>query len=250
MQRRRFYAAPDRITGGRITLPSDETHHLSRALRLRPGDEAFVFDGEGREYRCRISNLEQDAATLEIVEELADNVESSLRLTLAQALVKGEKFELIVQKATELGVGAIIPLMTENADVVALEDRTGKRLDRWRRISVEAVKQCGRRQIPQISRPLPLEQCLNDNEITLPDGTALALNERGGQTMDLALGTGAVRSVTAFIGPEGGWSDGELALLTAHGAKMVTLGPRVLRTETAAIVALALIQNRLGDLSR
>ena len=125
MQRRRFYAPPDSIIGATVMLSREETHHLTRVLRLKPGDEAFVFDGCGREYRCSLVKVEANQARLEVIAELLDAVESPLRLILGQSLTKGEKFDFIVQKATELGVSSIVPLLLKltlklvPADVVA-----------------------------------------------------------------------------------------------------------------------------------
>ena len=152
MQRRRFYAAPESIGESVIHLSSEESHHLARVLRLRDGDEAFVFDGCGREYRCRVKRAETRGAQLEVIERLAGDVESPLDLTLAQALAKGEKFDLIVQKATELGVRAIAPLVTANADLKLSDERAEKRAERWRRIALEALKQSGGRRLVEIIR--------------------------------------------------------------------------------------------------
>ena len=156
MQRHRFYAPPDSINGSVVTLSRDETHHLSRALRLRPGDEAFVFDGCGREYRCAFTEVKDSRARLEINYELTDEVESPVHLTLAQALAKGEKFDLVVQKATELGACSIVPIVTEHTDVKLSDEKSEKRLERWRRISLEALKQSGRRRLVDINPPLAI----------------------------------------------------------------------------------------------
>jgi 16S rRNA (uracil1498-N3)-methyltransferase len=248
MQRRRFYAAPDSVNGSTVNLSRDETHHLARVLRLRPGDEAFAFDGCGREYRCTFQAIKDDRARLEIIETLADQIESPVHLTLAQALAKGEKFDLIIQKATELGATRIIPLVTEHTDVKLSDGKSEKRMERWQRISLEALKQCGRRRLVDIKPPLALGSLLGPNA---PAGALFVFSERGGVSITTALLSEAVdkKNVTAIIGPEGGWSDDELALLNLRGARSITLGPRILRTETAAIVAMALIQHALGDLS-
>jgi 16S rRNA (uracil1498-N3)-methyltransferase len=248
MQRRRFYAAHDSINGPTVNLSRDETHHLARVLRLRPGDEVFAFDGRGREYRCAFQAVIDNRARLEVIETLANRVESPVHLTLAQALAKGEKFDLVIQKATELGAGCIIPLVTGHTDVKLSDEKSEKRIERWRRISLEALKQCGRRRLVEIKTPLALGDFLESNT---PAGTLFVFSERGGVTITAALLSEAIdkKNVTAVIGPEGGWSDDELALLNGRGAISITLGPRILRTETAAIVALALIQHALGDLS-
>jgi 16S rRNA (uracil1498-N3)-methyltransferase len=213
---------------------------------MKPGDEAFVFDGEQREYQCRVSRFDGRLARLDVIDEMATVVESPLNLTLAQALVKGDKFDWIVQKATELGVTSIVPLITLNGDVKWIDERGDRTVERWRRISLEAIKQCGRRRLASVHAPMTPVECLKRSSTGEP---VLVFNEREGSGIEESV-SGVAGSLTAFIGPEGGWADQELEPLRERGAKMVTLGPRVLRTETAAVVALTLIQHRLGDVSR
>lgn len=251
MARRRFYAPPENINGSRVSLSPDETHHLIRVLRTTPGDEAFVFDGCGREYRCRFRGVQDDRAHLDVLNDLDDIVESPLRLELAQSLAKGEKFDYIVQKATELGVTAIAPLITRYSDVKLEEHQSSRRVERWRRISLEALKQCGRRKLVEIIDPQPLLQFLSERNVADRQGrTSLLFSERGGVTVREALyRTPGLSEVVALIGPEGGWSSEEFDLADQFGCIAVTLGRRVLRTETAAVVALSLIQHAVGDLS-
>jgi 16S rRNA (uracil1498-N3)-methyltransferase len=243
---RRFFAPPQNIDGSIITLSKEETHHLARVLRLQAGEEVLVFDGDGREFRCAISEVRSGHARLEIMEPLRDGRESRLDLTLAQGLAKGEKFDLIVQKATELGVSRIVPLATENSDVRLDEERSAKRVERWRRISLESIKQCKRCRLVDIQTPLSLEAFLDSG----PRAGAglLVFSERGGSTIKEALAGLGGEPITALVGPEGGWSPRELELLEARSARAVSLGPRIIRTETAAMVAIALIQHRLGDM--
>src|SRR6188474_1144714 len=140
MARRRFYAPPDSIDGSIVTLSGDETHHLMHVLRMTPGDPAFVFDGCGNEYKCSFRSFKDTYAQLEIEGvALNDIVESPVDLTLAQALAKGEKFDFIIQKATELGVSRIVPLLTRYGDVRLDDEKTSRRVERWRRISLEAL---------------------------------------------------------------------------------------------------------------
>lgn len=254
MQRRRFYAPPDNINREVVMLSREETHHLTRVLRLKPGDEVFVFDGCGREYRCNFLKIEETRARLAVVDELADLVESPLTLELGQALAKGEKFDFIVQKATELGVSSIVPLITDRADVKLADVRSEKKMERWRRISLEALKQCGRRRLVEIKAPMAVGKLLDrpardiDRSI---DCAVVVFSEKGGVVIaDALAGLSAGSSLTALIGPEGGWSEDEISLFAARGVNSVTLGPRVLRTETAAIAAMTLIQHALGDVSR
>jgi 16S rRNA (uracil1498-N3)-methyltransferase len=257
MSRRRFYAPPNAFSDAAVTLPPDETHHLTHVLRLTPGDEVYVFDGVGREYRCNFRGIRDNIATLEIAEQLDDQVESPVQITLVQALARGEKFDLIVQKATELGVSCIAPLITRYSDVRLDDQQRVKRVERWRRISLEAMKQCGRRQLVDIRPPRSIREFVaatdpRPNSAADNDSSVLSLvfSEGGGIPIEAALaGVPSERAILAFVGPEGGWSDDEMDVLTEFGAKAVTLGPRVLRTETAAIVVVALIQHLRGNLS-
>jgi len=246
MSRRRFYVQPTDISGSLISLSKEETHHLVHVLRLMPGDEVFVFDGCGNEYRCIVRAESGSRAKLEVVWPLSDVVESPVWLTLAQSLAKSDKFDLIVQKATELGVSRIIPLTTEHADVRVSRDQGNRRLDRWRRISLEALKQCGRRRLVEITQPITVKTLLEAED----RGSLLVFSEKGGTSIAAALRRAGTRhDLTILIGPEGGWSHAELALLNDRGVTAVSLGPRILRTETAALVAITLVQHSLGDLS-
>jgi len=188
---------------------------------------------------------------------MAGEVESPCPLTLAQALAKGDKFDFIVQKATELGVSRIVPIATEHSDVRIADERADRRLGRWRRVALEALKQCGRRVLVQIESPLSFTEflhCENPRSAGVPTAELplmLAFTERGGMPIDRAIsGHRDGAHVIAVVGPEGGWSDGEISAMLEFGCQTITLGPRVLRTETAAIAAITLIQHALGDLSR
>ena len=251
MARRRFYASPADIAADQINLSSHESHHLIRVLRLKPGSVVFVFDGLGKEYRCVYLEETGSRARLEVVELLPDIVESPLNLTLVQSLVKGDKFDFIVQKATELGVSRIIPLACDHSDVRLAGDQSLKRVERWQRISLEALKQCGRRRLVEITSIMALEALLDMAISTIRPGRLLLFSEKGGQNLSVAIKSVAAESgILALIGPEGGWSELELEALERADARSVSLGPRILRTETAAVVAMTLLQNHLGDLSR
>lgn len=241
MTRRRFFAPPSafNFTKRTITLTADEARHLREVLRLKPGDEVSVFDGVGKEFRARVAQARRDSAELDLDEELEPaRPESPLKITLAVALLKGEKFDLVVQKATELGVYKIVPLMTRFADIkLRDESDASKRLARWQRIALEAAKQSGRALVPEVSLPVLFEAVLKNS--------CLLFSEKGGQGLTRI----ATDSVTAIVGSEGGWSEEELDIARAAGAQIVTLGGRILRAETAAITATALLQHRFGDLN-
>ena len=259
MTRRRFYVPHDALfTGGeRVTLAADEARRLRDVLRLRAGDEAYAFDGAGREYRCIIVESgrggRSDSATLEVCEQVAPwRPESPLALTLAVALLKGEKFDMVVQKATELGVARIVPVATARADV-RLRDANdaAKRAARWQRLALEAAKQSGRARVPVIAAPAAFASVIA-GEAEMSDATKLRLmfSERDGQSLDEVIGVGdtALTVAAALVGPEGGWEDEEIAQARVAGWRIVTLGGRVLRAETAAVTVCVLLQHLFGDL--
>ena len=242
MTRRRFFAPSSAFNFGKRTviLSADEARHLREVLRLKTGDAAQVFDGEGREFRAVVSQARREFAELEIGEEIeAPKPESPLQLTLAVALLKGEKFDLVVQKGTELGVNRFVPLVTRYADIrLRDESDAAKRVTRWQRIALEAAKQCGRSVVPRIEMPVPFESVLSEN-------SCLMFSERDGHALNTDFQT---NNLTAIVGSEGGWSDEELDHARAAGVPIVTLGGRILRAETAAIATAVLLQHLYGDL--
>ena len=240
MTRRRFHAPPDAFTQQTITLAADEARHLRDVLRLKPGDEVYVFDGLGHEFRSTVSNIRRDVAELRIETEVEPaKPESHLQLNLGVALLKGEKFDLVVQKATELGVTKITPLITRYADI-HLRDASDatKRVARWQRIALEAAKQSGRAFVPEISLPVAFDKL----EV---EGDGVMFSERDGESIENLPGAS---SITALVGSEGGWADEEIETAQARGFHVVTLGGRILRAETAAIAVTVLMQHRFGDL--
>lgn len=225
-------------------LPADEAHHLARVLRLGVGDAVFVFNGEGSEWECEIVQVNKHETELGILRKLTDAVESPLHLTLAQALIKGDKFDWVVQKATELGVTRIVPLITEHSDVKRAEERAEQKLERWRRISLEALKQCGRRRLVEISEPISFVQFCES-----ASSPCLIFSERGGKTLHaVAADLNHPDRLSVCVASEGGWSDAELQKAEASRFLPIHLGRRILRTETAAIAAITLVQHLFGDL--
>ena len=250
MTRRRFYASLDSFNADKssATLNADETRHLRDVLRLTAGDEVYAFDGEGREFRCAIAEVDRTSARLRIIEEVTDaSSESPLNLTLAVALLKGEKFDLVVQKATELGVTSLIPVITARADLkIKSADDAERKTSRWRRIVLEATKQCGRARLMKIERPVNFSDLVDQSVSAL----RLMFAERDGGSFADVFEAPAERpaSVLALIGSEGGFSDEEIDQARAAGWKIVTLGGRIMRAETAAVAMVALLQHRFGDL--
>ena len=228
-----------------MSLSEEEARHLRDVLRLRAGEEARVFDGEGREFLCVLVGAggRKEAARLEVRGEVEPpSPESPLELTLAVALLKGEKFDLVVQKATELGAARVVPVETKRADVRLRDERdASKRVERWRRLALEAAKQSGRARVPKVEAPVSF-----NNFVGRAEGPRVLFAEGGGAPLDsLTIEPGPVN---ALVGPEGGWEQEEMERARAHGWQVVTLGGRTLRAETAAIAVCALLQHLFGDL--
>ena len=237
---RRFYASSEQFQTQNVALNLEETRHLRDVLRLKENDKAQVFDGAGREFLCEIKQIGKKETLLEIVEEITPSApESGLNLTLGVALLKGEKFDLVVQKAVELGVMKLVPLNTKRADV-KLKD-TEKRGERWRKIALEACKQSGRASLMQIEHLTDFKEFIEAAE-----GSKILFAERGGAKFS-SIEQSA--NITAIVGSEGGWEDSEIASAAQKGFQIITFGGRVLRAETAAISIAAILQNRFGDLN-
>ena len=251
MTRRRFYAPPEAFSSDRqtLSLAADEARHLRDVLRLKPADEVYAFNGEGKEFLCQILESRRDVAHLNIVAEVEPaRPESPLQLTLAVALLKSDKFDLVVQKSTELGVVRIVPLMTRLADIRLREKSDEvKRTMRWQRIALEAAKQSGRALVPEVSGPVSFDEFL---EATRTDAQSkLMFSERDGKSLNEFKNNlaGLPQSITAMIGSEGGWTDEEIEQARSAGWAIATLGGRTLRAETAGIAVIALLQHLFGD---
>lgn len=237
---RRFYAPIENFAGESVTLDAYETHHLRDVLRLAAGDEMSVFDGLGREFRCEISEIKKKSSLLKIITETKPaSPESAFEITIAATVLNGEKYDLIVQKAVELGVVKLVPLQTVRGDVKTKD--AARRLERWRRIALEATKQTGRANLMQIAEPITFDSLIANSTDDI-----VMLSERDGDNFSTVK---AGKKITAIYGPKGGWDDGELELARSSGVAIVTLGGRILRAETAAIAITAILQHRLGDLN-
>lgn len=257
MTRRRFYAPPDAFThdASRVTLAPEEARHLRDVLRLKEGDEVFVFDGEGAEYACVVAergNGKNAAAKLEVRGRVeAASPESVLSLTLALALLKGEKFETVVQKATELGVVRIVPVATTRADVRVRDGAdAARRRMRWQRVALEAAKQSGRARVPHVEELMAFDALLINLSSSEKELRVMFAERTGGKLLDV-IGewrAGNFESLTALVGPEGGWTNEEIESAAKAGWRIVTLGGRTLRAETAAITVTGLLQHLCGDL--
>lgn len=228
-----------------IALSASAAAHAVRVLRLHAGDAIVLFNGNGHEYTARLVATNSHSTTARILARRTATRESPLRITLAQALARGEKMDWIVQKATELGVAAIVPLLTERSGVKLEPGRAVKRVQHWHAIVVAACEQCGRCVIPAISPPLAMQAWLATLDPVCPD-TRLMLHPVQGMA-PRALQP-APRSAVLAVGPEGGFGEGDLTALRGAGFRELGLGPRILRTETAGLAAITALQALYGDL--
>ncbi len=236
----RIYTRQALTTGALVNLEETASHHLSKVLRMQAGRELVLFNGEGGEYAATISEVSKKYVSAGIGAYTAANRESPLQLELAIGVSRGERFEWVLQKATELGVTKITPLITERTEVKLGGERQEKLIDRWQHILISACEQCQRNLLPQLAAPIHI----ND---WLPSVTAelrFVLHHRDSKTLPAEQ---QPQSLALLIGPEGGLSDSEIAQAQTHHFAALTLGPRVLRTETAPVAAISLVQYLWGD---
>ena len=243
MRLTRVHVSEPLTAGHRHTLEGDAANHIMRVLRLRPGDALALFDGRGGEHAARVEGFRKDAVIVEVGERSATAVESPLSLTLAQGVSRGERMDWVVQKATELGVSCISPVMTERTMVKLDAQQAERKRLHWRGIAIAACEQSGRDRIPEIGTPLGLPEFLGRVDAR---ATRVLLSPAG--TLRIADLPRPEGGVLVLIGPEGGLAEPEQRAAIAAGFVGVRLGPRVLRTETAAVAALTLLQYRFGDL--
>ncbi|MBT8136232.1 MAG: 16S rRNA (uracil(1498)-N(3))-methyltransferase [Gammaproteobacteria bacterium] len=225
-----------------ITVDAATSHYLTRVLRLRAGAALTAFDGNGGEYAANLERATRDEAVLSIGAHSAREAESHLAMTLAQGIARGERMDQVIQKATELGVQSIVPLLTDHTVVRLDKKRAARRHAHWLKIAVSACEQCGRNRIPAMASPMSIDDWLRTT-----DESATRLMLQPGSTTGLGALGAKHDNVTLLIGPEGGLSGREQELAAGRGFAAVSLGPRVLRTETAALAALAILQSRWGD---
>lgn len=232
-----FIDAP--LSLGQHELPEAQAHYIGRVLRHAAGDAVQLFDGSGQEFLGELVEVGKKNVRVELRESFAGLAESPLRLHLGQGLSRGERMDWAIQKATELGAARITPIVSERCEVRLKDERADKRTAHWRQIAISACEQCGRSVLPQIDAPVSLAEWLQATEADLklvlhPVAEPLASHARPG-------------SLAFLIGPEGGLSDAEVEQARAAGFHAARLGPRVLRTETAPVVALSVAQQMWGD---
>jgi 16S rRNA (uracil1498-N3)-methyltransferase len=240
----RIYLPISCILDNLISITNEKAHYLTSVLRCGKGDELIIFDGKGDCFRTTILKADRREIITEVIEKFQCNAESNINITLVQGLLKGEKMDMVIQKTTELGVKEIIPVVTERSQL-----RETRKVARWRKIAEEASRQSGRSIIPVIHNPIKFLDILNllrpSNKVK-----SLLFYEEGGMKLSEAVSSFVPRpsSLFVFVGPEGGFTKEEVFLAKEKGLLVTSLGERILRAETAAISAVALVQFLLGDM--
>ena len=240
-----FYVEPGAVNDSQIRITGQDVNHIRNVLRMKPGEEITIFDGQGREFRCMIAKIAEDVLA-DIVEEKKTEAELGVRLLLFQGLPKKDKMELIIQKAVELGVSEIIPVITRRT-VVKLEDekQEKKKTERWQAIAEAAAKQCGRGMIPKVSKVISFKEAIRQmselSEALMPYELTEGMNE----ARERIRGLHGKSSVGIFIGPEGGFEEEEVRAAIEAGVHPISLGKRILRTETAGLCVLSIIMFEL-----
>lgn len=245
MRLTRIYCDSALEEGGSLRLEGAQGHYLSRVLRLETGAEFVVFNGTGGEYRARVERTGADAVEARVGAFVNADRDSPLKITLVQALSRGERMDFTMQKAVELGVHVIAPVATERSVVRLDGERRARRIEHWRSITVNACQQCGRTRLPRVEEIVSLDQWLESNP--QPQKSGFVLSPAATLTADEIEPRD---QLAVLIGAEGGFSEGEMERITRAGIEPLSLGPRILRTETAAVAALTALQLKCGDLSR
>lgn len=243
----RFFVDPGRINDNLARITGPDVIHITRVLRLGKGSTVVVLDGRGRSCEAEIVSSGRDEVVCEIKKELSPAPACPVQVTLVQGIPKGDKMDTIIQKGTELGVSRVIPLVCRRAVVKLDGERISRKVERWQRIALEAAKQCRRPDVPEVSEPAGLNSVLAG----MPENCVALIpweEENRNSLKDILYKSSAVEEIYVFIGPEGGFTSGEVEQAQAAGVLPVTLGPRILRTETAGIAVLAMVLCRWGDL--
>ena len=241
MRQSRIFTRQALSPAGIIELETQAGHYLTRVLRLSKGATVILFNGDGKDYPAEITETRSQRVLVRIMGEHAAGNESPLKITLVQAVCRGERMDYALQKATELGVFCIQPLITRRVEVRLDASRQTKRMTHWQNVVISACEQSGRACVPEVKAPLSLPDW-----VTVADQSPrLILDPLSGNKLS---GVSAGEAcISILIGPEGGFTDDEMELARQHGVAAVSLGPRVLRTETAGPAAIAVLQSKLGD---
>ncbi len=237
----RFFVDPSQVEGDRIIIRGGDVNHIRNVLRMRTADGLSVSDGQGRDYYCHIEQMDPEKICLRIDNSWDSYVELPVRLTLFQGIPKGDKMELIIQKAVELGAYRVVPVYTERTVVRLDPKKEEKKLKRWQMISESAAKQAGRGRVPQVGPAMTWQEALELSRKM--DGCLIPYERAKGMNVsrETIRSMKGCASLAVFIGPEGGFSEKEIGTAMEAGAKPITLGKRVLRTETAGLAILSIL---------
>ena len=244
----RFHAPDARAPGEEIALPAEEGRHLTRVLRLDVGDDVRVFDGRGHEFAARVTQVERDSVRVRLEEACQAAREASVAVSLAQAVLKGDRMDDVVRDAVMMGVAAIQPIVTTRTEVSLATLARGARRERWERVAIASAKQCGRAMVPPVREPVALDAFLS-SLAAARDGLVLMLVEPSAGEAAVPLSSlepEPPREATLLVGPEGGWTAEEIAAV-APVCRLVSLGGRTLRADTMALVAMAALFSRWGE---
>ena len=241
MRRHRFYCPSRLRVNETITLEEDNSHKISRVLRLKTNDVIYLYNNTGHEYCGTIKEITKKTVTVQITEQVALANESPLIIHLAQVISKGDKMDFTIQKSVELGITSITPLFSERSVVKLSADKITNKQQHWQKVAISACSQSGRGQVPTVYQPLHLSEWLAQHTSPLK----LMLDPTAKQRLS---SLDNPKELTLLIGPEGGFSQEERLLTEQHQFQHISLGPRVLRTETAGLATIAALQSHFGDL--
>ena len=243
---RRFFVPPGSLRARNVTLGADLAHRLGRVLRLKRGDRVLLSEGGAREYEVQLTGVSPYAITGVVLAEREAQAEPEVSLVLYQSLIRANRFDLVLEKGAEIGVARFVPMITARSLVQGDGEPAAARGERWRRIVIEAAEQSGRGRPPRIESPLPFEEAVRQARgVKVMPYEGERARSMGAYLRGLSRRPDIV---SLFIGPEGGFEDSEVDLAREAGAELVSLGPRILRSETAGIVASALVLDALGEL--
>ncbi len=240
----KFFVDPSSICEDIIKICGDDAHHISKVLRLKEDADIIICDKNGQDFYCSIKSITKDEVICQILKKETSLTEPPIEITLYQGVPKGDKLETVIQKCVELGCVRIVPVAMKRS-VAVIKDKDKKR-QRMQRIAYEAAKQCGRAKIPHVSEVLSFKEAIEETSKSELKLLPYECETKNGLKSALQKNKGA-KSISVFIGPEGGFDEAEITLAKANGFEIVTLGPRILRTETAPLACISAIMYELGD---
>ncbi len=240
----KFFVKPESIKDHKIVLDGENAKHIGSVLRAKIGEKIVVGDGQGRDYECEIESIDKKEVIAKIVDIFSNDNEPKVKITLYQGLPKADKMELVIQKCIEIGVDKIVPVKTEHT-VVKLDGKEDKKIQRWNKIAEAAAKQCGRGKIPVVENVMSFKEAIES--VKKLDSSIIPYENEKDFKIKAFAREFKGESIGIFIGPEGGFSESEIKYAIENGVMPVTLGKRILRTETAGLVATVILLYELED---